>query len=80
MTPFSATCPIVSSDNAAESYCTKPLPVLSHTCMREKGAERGGATSGHAPMSVRNCMLAGVRVLTRFAGALSCGCLIELGS
>jgi len=80
MTPFSATCPMVTSDNVAALYCTKPLPVLSHTCMREKGAECGGAMSGQAPMCVRSCMLAGVRVLTLLAGGLSCGCCIEAGS
>ena len=80
MTPFSATCPMVTSDDVAALYCTKPLPVLSHTCMQEKGVERGGAMSGQAPISVRNCMLAGVRVLTLLAGAVSCGCCIEAGS
>ena len=54
MTAFSATCPIVASDKREASYCTKPVPTLSQTCMREKGAERGDAISGHAPTSVRN--------------------------
>ena len=57
-----------------------PVPALSQTCMREKGAERGGASSGHAPTSVRNWMLAGVSVLTLFAGESRRGGLIAAGS
>lgn len=80
MTPFSATCPIVAFDKWAASYCMKPLPALSQTCMRENGAERGGAISGHAPTSVRNWILAGVSVLTLLAGASRRGGLIAAGS
>ena len=48
--------------------------------MREKGAERGGAISGHAPTSVRYWTLAGVSVLTLFAGESQRGGLIAAGS